>query len=162
MAKARLSPARAILLGTAVVGTIDALDAIVFFGLRGSTPSRIFQSIASGLLGRVSYQRGLPAVALGVLIHYFVAFGIVATYVAASRVVPLLARRPVVCGMLYGIGVYFFMNLVIIPLSAVGPQRFTTGPFINGILIHAFGIGIPTALIAAHAASGRGGNSWPR
>ena len=158
MLRAQLSPVRAILLGTLLVGTIDALDAMVFFGLRsGTTPARIFQSIASGLLGRASYQQGLRAIALGVLIHYFVAFGIVATYLAASRAVPLLTRRPIVCGILYGIGAYFFMNLVVIPLSAIGPQRFTTGPFINGILIHAVGIGIPTALIAAMAAKNE---SW--
>jgi uncharacterized membrane protein YagU involved in acid resistance len=154
MFRARLSPARAILVGTLVVGTIDALDAVVFFGVRsGTPPARIFQSIASGLLGRAAYQRGLPAVALGVLIHYVVAFGIVATYVAASRVLPLLTRRPIVCGILYGIGAYFFMNLVVIPLSAIGPQRFTTGPFLNGILIHALGIGIPTGWIAARTAN---------
>ena len=47
---------RAILWGTLAVGTLDALDAIVFFGLRGVTPLRIFQSIASGLLGRAAYQ----------------------------------------------------------------------------------------------------------
>jgi len=77
MATGRLSPSQAILRGTFIVGTIDAIDALVFFGLRGSTPIRIFQSIASGALGRAAYRDGLPAAALGVLIHYFVAFGIV-------------------------------------------------------------------------------------
>jgi hypothetical protein len=43
----------------------------------------------------------------------------------------------------------FFMNRVVIPLSAIGPQPFVLAPFINGILIHIVGIGIPTALIAA-------------
>ena len=41
-----------VLYGTIVVGTLDAIDAIVVFGLRGSTPIRVFQGIASGWLGR--------------------------------------------------------------------------------------------------------------
>jgi len=50
--------------------------------------------------------------------------------------------------------VYFFMNLVVIPLSAIGPQRFTAAPFINGILIHVFGVGIPAALLISRATPG--------
>jgi hypothetical protein len=142
---------RAILIGTLVVGTIDAIDAVVFFGIRGVAAVRIFQSIASGLLGRDAYRGGVATALLGVACHYFVAFGIVVVYNLAGRYLPILTRRPLVCGALYGIGAYFFMNLVVIPLSAIGPQRFTLAPFLNGIFIHAIGIGIPTALLAASA-----------
>ncbi len=52
-----------------------------------------------------------------------------------------------------GLGAYFFMNLVVIPLSAIGPQRLTlSGPFFNGIFIHVLGIGLPTAWLAASVA----------
>ena len=157
MVRAQLSIVRAIALGTLVVGTIDAIDAVVFFGLRGAAPMRIFQGIAAGAIGRDAARAGgWGTAALGVLFHYLVAFGIAATYLLASRAVPLLARRPLVCGPLFGIGAYFFMNLVVIPLSKIGPQPFTTGPFINGILIHALGIGIPIALIAART----GNDHW--
>jgi hypothetical protein len=157
MVRAQLSIVRAIALGTLLVGTIDAIDAVVFFGLRGAAPMRIFQGIAAGAIGRDAARAGgWGTAALGVLFHYVVAFGIAAAYILASRAVPLLARRPLVCGPLFGIGAYFFMNLVVIPLSKIGPQAFTTGPFINGILIHALGIGIPIALIAARA----GNENW--
>jgi hypothetical protein len=146
-----MEPSRAILIGGLLVGTIDALDALVFFGLRGATPVRIFQGIASGLLGRDALQGGVATALLGVACHYVVAFGIVAVFVLASRAWPALTRRPVLYGALYGIGAYFFMNLVVIPLSAIGPQRFALAPFLNGIFIHTLGIGIPTALIAAAA-----------
>jgi uncharacterized membrane protein YagU involved in acid resistance len=146
----------AILIGTLIVGTLDAIDAMVFFGLRnGTTPARIFQSIAAGLIGRASYSGGLASAALGVGLHYFVAFGIVVTYVAASAKLPLLRQRPLRCGAIYGIGAYFFMNLVVIPLSAIGPQPLTlSAPLVNGLLIHVFGIGLPTALLAARVGSG--------
>jgi hypothetical protein len=146
--RGRLSAFQAVILATLVVGTLDAIDAVVFFGLRGVAPMRIFQGIAAGAIGRDAARAGgWGTGALGIVFHYMVALGIVSTYLLASRFVPLLTRRPVLCGIAYGIGAYFFMNLVVIPLSAIGPQPFTTGPFVNGILIHAFGIGLPTALI---------------
>ena len=141
-------------MGTLVIGTIDALDAVVFFGLRGVAPMRIFQGIAAGAIGREQARAGgWGTASLGLFFHYVVAFGIATTYVLASRAIPLLARRPLVCGPLFGVGAYFFMNLVVIPLSRIGPQPFTTGPFINGILIHAIGIGIPIAVIASRCYS---------
>jgi hypothetical protein len=148
-----VKPAHAIIGGTLVVGTLDILDAIVFFGIRnGTTPIRIFHSIAAGWLGRSAYQGGLPAAALGLATHYFIAFGIVTTYFLASRKIDALVRRPILYGVLYGIAAYFVMNRVVIPLSAIGPQRFVIGPpFFNGILIHALGIGIPSALFASAA-----------
>jgi uncharacterized membrane protein YagU involved in acid resistance len=143
---------RAILLGTLVVGTLDAIDAFAFFGLRnGTTPIRIFQSIAAGLLGRASFSAGLHSAALGAILHYVVAAGIATTYIVASGWMPVLKRRWVLCGALYGICAYFFMNLVVIPLSAIGPQRLTLSPpFFNGIFIHIFGVGLPTAWVASH------------
>jgi hypothetical protein len=48
--------ARGIALGGLTVGVLDGLDAVVFFGLRGVTATRIFQAIASGLLGRIAFQ----------------------------------------------------------------------------------------------------------
>ena len=36
---------------TLLVGTLDISDAFIFYGLRGVTPARILQGIASGVLG---------------------------------------------------------------------------------------------------------------
>jgi hypothetical protein len=146
-----LPASRAILYGTLVVGTLDALDAIVFFGLRsGATPTRIFQGIASGWLGRASSSYGLSSVALGVATHYFIAFGIVVTYFVVSRRIRLLTEHPILCGIAYGLLVYVFMNRVVIPLSAIGTTSWPVLPVLaNGLLIHAFGIGAPSAVFAA-------------
>lgn len=141
-----------ILFGGLVVGVLDGLDAIVFFGLRGVSASRIFQAIASGLLGAASFRGGAATVLLGVFLHLCIATGIVATYYAVSRRVPLLTQHPVWCGLLYGPLVYLVMNFVVLPLSAVTPG----GPkppavLINGLAIHILGVGLPTALIVAKA-----------
>jgi hypothetical protein len=153
MKKAPLSASRAILYGTLVVGTLDILDAFVFFGLRsGTTPVRILQSIASGWLGRAAFAGGARTAALGAVTHYFIAFGIVTTYVVISRRVSVLTRRPIACGIVYGLLVYLFMNRVVIPLSAIGSAPWPPLPVLaNGLLIHALGIGIPSAIFAARA-----------
>jgi hypothetical protein len=142
----RLSVARAILLGGLVVGALDALDAVVFFGLRGAKPIVIFQSIASGLLGRAAFRGGLSTAALGVCLHFFIATVIVFTYYVASKRLHILTRQPVVFGILYGIAVYFVMTRVVVPLSAASSGPPALPVLVNGLLIHAFGVGLPSAL----------------
>jgi hypothetical protein len=152
--KAPWSTTRTIALGTLVVGTLDISDALIYSAFRGVTPIRLFHAIASGLLGReAATAGGLATAFLGVFLHYFIAFGIVTTCYLASRKIPFLTRHPWIAGALYGVLVYLFMNLVVIPLSAIGtigiPKR--TASIINGVLIHIFGIGIPSALFARAA-----------
>jgi hypothetical protein len=142
---------RAIVFGTLIVGTLDALDAIVVFGLRsGATPGGIFRTIAAGLLGGRAAAGGASAALLGFFLHYSVALGIVTTYVGVSSwLLPALRRRPFVYGPLYGVLAFSVMNLVVIPLSAIGgTPHFTLFGTVNGLLIHVFGVGLPTALIA--------------
>jgi hypothetical protein len=144
---------RAIALGTLAVGVLDALDAVVFFGMRGAPPGRVFQGIAGGLLGRASFEGGVPTVLLGVTLHFVVACGIVSTYVIVSRRVEGLRARPWLFGIPYGVVAYFAMNRIVIPLSAIGhAPAFSFWPFVNGILIHALVIGPVSALAASRIA----------
>jgi hypothetical protein len=145
------SVGKAIVIGTLIVGTLDALDAIVVYGLRsGATPPRIFRGIAAGLLGPTARQGGTGTALLGVMLHYTVALGIVTTYVLVSRLLPVLNRRPWLTGPLYGVVAFFVMNLVVIPMSAIGgPVQFNAFGLTNGLLIHTIGVGLPTALVAA-------------
>src|SRR5687767_15122496 len=119
-----MSTRRALVYGTLIVGILDGLDAVVFFGLRGAQPIRIFQAIASGLLGRQAFDGGLATAALGLVLHFFIAFTIVAVFLFASKRLPVLVRAAIVSGILYGIAVYFVMNYIVIPLSAATPGRF--------------------------------------
>ena len=145
------SPLRATLLGGLIVGTLDGLDAMIFFGLRGVGPTRIFQAIAAGLLGRDAFQGGFPTAALGVLLHYTIATTIVAVAVFMARRLPALTAKPMLVGACYGIGVWLVMNLVVVPLSAANPAARTTPILLNGILIHILGVGIPAWLFASAA-----------
>ena len=146
-----LSPAQAVLLGTLTVGVLDLIDALVFFGLRGVTPVRILQSIAAGLLGRDAFRGGPATAALGALLHFFIAFGIVCVYYLVSRRLGILTRHPVLCGLLYGVVVFVIMNRVVIPLSAAATGPMSLPVLVNGLLIHALGVGLPSALFARAA-----------
>jgi len=137
---------KSVIIGGLVVGVLDLVDAIVFFGLRnGVPPARIFQSIAAGVQGRAAFAGGVPSAALGICLHFFIAFVIVAVYFAASRFLPVLTRRWMVCGIIYGVAAFFFMNDVVIPLSATTRGAFSWPVFVNGLAIHMFGVGLPAA-----------------
>src|SRR5262244_2966388 len=90
-----LRPGPAIVFGGLAVAVLDGLDALIFFGLRGATPSRVFQGVAAGLLGRAAFDGGMSTTALGLGLHTFIAIAIVATYFVVSRRARLLTRRPV-------------------------------------------------------------------
>jgi hypothetical protein len=159
-----LSPARAILYGTLAVGILDFLDATIFFGLFLKVGvQRVWQSVASGLLGKASFEGGLPTAVLGVCLHFFIAFGIVTVYYLVSRKLRFLTQRPVLWGLLYGVAVYFIMSLVVVPLSRAASHWPPSLPvFLNGIIGHALLIGLPAAIFASRAVSGSTGRQPSR
>ena len=144
-----------ILLGGVTVAVLDISNAITFWALyRHLPPSRILQSVASGLLGKDAFIGGSPAAALGAGLHTFIAFGVATAFYLGCRFLPVLWRRPWVYGPLYGLAVYAVMNFVVIPLSRVPPRPFnlfTWGRF-DDIVGHALLIGLPVALIARWSA----------
>jgi hypothetical protein len=151
-----LSLPRAILYGGLTVGTLDLLDAFIFFGLRsGAQPVAILHSIASGFIGRDAARAGgVPTAMLGLFTHFLVATCIVTVYVLASRLLPTLRKRWVICGMAFGVAAYFFMTFVVVPLSNAGggSVSFALPPLpimTNGILIHMFGVGLPAAFFSS-------------
>jgi hypothetical protein len=154
----RWTAGRTIAYGGLAVGILDGLDAVIFFGLRGVQPPRIFQAIAAGVLGRdAAVAGGIPTALLGLLLHFVIATGVVATYYAVSRWIPALIRHPIVCGMLYGPVVFFIMQLVVLPLSATAGsgQLLPSGAvLVNGLLIHVFGVGLPAALFTTRGRTG--------
>ena len=120
--------ARAIAWGGLLAGAGDITFAFVVNGLRGVGPVRVLQSVAGGLLGAAAREGGLAAAALGAALHFLIAFAAAAVYWVAGRRLGVLVRRPVVCGLLYGVAVYLVMNFVVVPLSAVPPGACRRSP----------------------------------
>lgn len=144
----------AILLGGLVAGAIDITYALVATGMRGVPPMRLFQFIAAGVLGRESFDGGLPTAILGGVLHFAMTTIMAAVFVLASRIVPLLLRWPLIVGPLYGIAIYVVMNYVVVPLSLAPMNGPPEGWIMIGELAsHIFGVGLPIALIAKRFAS---------
>jgi hypothetical protein len=137
---------RAVLWAGFACGVLDITAALVVYGFFGLKPVPLLQGIASGLLGPKAFDGGLATALLGLLCHFVIAFGAATVYFLASRPVPILIERAVVFGALYGVAVYFFMNRIVLPLSAVAKQPFSMKFMIIGVVIHIFCVGLPISL----------------
>lgn len=136
-----------VLVGGFAAGVLDIVYAFVDAGRRGSSPLRVLQAVASGLLGKEAFEGGVPAGVLGLVCHFVIAFGAAAVYYLAARRLALLRERPLLAGAVFGVLVYLFMNFVVIPLSAA-PFKLSYPPrvLLQGFVSHALLVGIPIAL----------------
>jgi hypothetical protein len=138
----------AIFWGGLLCGVLDITAALVVYGTMGAKPLRLLQGIAGGLLGPRTYGGGIATALLGLLCHFVIAFSAAAVFVTASRLAPFLVRHAVLSGVLYGIAVYFFMNRIVVPISAAAKFPFSFKMMVIGVVIHIFCVGLPIALAA--------------
>ncbi len=138
---------KAILVGGIVAATLDILDPVIFYGLRGVAPIKIPQSIATGVLGRAAYSGGLKTALLGMALHLFIALVWATLFVLASRSLPFLTRHAVVSGLLYGAFIYVVMYYLVLPRSNVFPRNHPTAVvLLNNIAAMVFLVGLPISL----------------
>jgi hypothetical protein len=107
----------AILMGGLIAGTVDLGSACL---INGAAPTAILRAIASGLLGKSASAGGLPIAGLGLILQWAMSILIAAIFVVASHWMPILRRRWIEAGLAYGVVVFFVMNYVVLPLSAIG------------------------------------------
>jgi hypothetical protein len=142
----------AILYGGLAVSVLDGLAASANAAVRGTSPFLVWQYVASGLLGQASFQGGWATCLLGILVHVFVAFAAATVYYLLSLKFPVLIRRPVLCGVIYGVAVQLFMGRVVVPLSAARVFPFAWSSFLTAVAIHILFVGLPIALLARRSA----------
>lgn len=145
-------------------GVLDISQACLAWGIQNHVPpTRIFQSVASGLLGAKSFQGGMRTAAVGLFLHFLIAFIWAVIYYVASRQISFLTRRPVISGLIYGEFVWLMMNGVVLPLSAIHrwPPRFDPAGIITGPIGHPLLVGLPIALAVAHYAGKRAEGALP-
>ena len=111
-----------------LTGVVDGLFSSVLVVMAyGSTVSRLFQGVASVLLGSEALNGGTRTAVIGVLMHFGVAFGWSAVFlflVLRSRRVRALLASPygvIKVASLYGPFVWMVMSLVVIPILAHRP-----------------------------------------
>lgn len=146
------SPLPFVFAGGLIAGTLDILFAWSFWGLKAGVPlTRIFQSVAAGLLGKASYSGGAGTVALGAVLHYFIACSMALAWYLFAQRVRMLVERPILLGAAYGLLLYGIMNYLVVPLSRASAG--SKDPLWIGlsVLVHMFLIGVPIALLGRRA-----------
>jgi asparagine N-glycosylation enzyme membrane subunit Stt3 len=88
----------------------------------------------------------MASAALGLALHFFVAFVVVSVFYLASRKVALLTTQPFISGILYGIAVYIVMYWLVLP-KAFPTFRHRLWNELLAVAIHICLIGLPTAFI---------------
>ena len=141
---------RAVAIGVtagAVAAVIVLVPVLILQALRGVGVILEFQLTASSRMGKAAYASTVGPLLLGIVLHVFVSVVSGVAFSLAAWRIPLLNRWAWISGPVLGIGVFFFMGLVVMPLSAIAPPSPTTAmPFLPGLLIHMFGFGLPIAL----------------
>jgi hypothetical protein len=104
---------------TALVdGTFSSVLAVAAYG---STVRRLFQGVASTVLGSPAFDGGWYSVGIGMLMHVGVAFGWSAVFLLAmrrSRLIRTMISSPagvVALAAVYGPAIWLVMSLVVIP-----------------------------------------------
>ena len=106
-----------------LTGVIDGLfSSVLSVAFYDSTVTRLFQGVASTLLGKEALDGGTPAALVGVLMHFGVAFGWSAVFLLlvlrSAWVRRVLASRygAVKVASVYGPFIWLVMSLAVIPL----------------------------------------------
>jgi len=86
-----------------VAFSISLRQMVAFYLQSGLKPMTVLQSVASGLLGRASFQGGTKVGRLGSIFYTFSShFRGQAIYYVASRRLTFMVERPVIAGLIYG------------------------------------------------------------
>jgi hypothetical protein len=142
---------RTILIAGLICGVLDGLSALA---LSAGRWMRLFQFIASGLLGPNSFNGAVSTALVGIAMHFSVALGAAAVYYSTSRAIPFMIDHAIPSGILFGILVHVFMNFVVIPLSAIGRRPFNARAFAAQLAVHMIVVGPTIALTVRMCGAG--------
>ena len=139
----------AILLTALTVAILDGLfPMVVYFNmLHWSAPRRVMQSVAAGVLGKASFDGGIPTALLGVVLHCTIALIWTSIYARFGRR-PAVVRRlvattsgTILVGLIYGAFIWCAMDFVVIPLSRATFTPVSKPAFWQQLIWHMAGVG---------------------
>jgi len=150
----RRSARRAILWGWLLCGVLDITSAIVIALANNGSPIRMLQGIAGAVLGPVAFEGGVATAALGLAMHFGVAFAATTIFYWLSRRIPAMVAWAVPSGLLFGIVWLLVMYRGVIPLlAALRPlylsnvvKRPLPALWPLPVLVHMTCVGLPIAL----------------
>jgi len=148
----RYSFLRSSLVGGLIIGTADAIiyHWFILSVLRGNPLISVYQYIASGALGVSAFAGGTATALLGIILHFLNSLVIASIFILSANRIPFLRRNAIVGSLLYGVGVFFVMTMIVIPLSATPPIPAPTTPqLIVDIVDHVLVVGLPLGILVS-------------
>jgi hypothetical protein len=143
----RKNPIAEILKTGLLVGILDGTAASVYNLIKGGSPIKVFQFIASGVFGKEAFQGGYTMALIGLGFHFIVALGWTTLFYLLYPKVKIFSRNKFITGMIYGIIVFFAMKFTVLPLSNVRMLNPKAIDMVQ-ILIHMFVVGLPISILA--------------
>jgi len=146
-------PAKRLVAAGLLTAAVDFLWAVVLTRIYGGTFTRLWQGVASVLLGPSALEGGTRTVIIGLAMHVLVAFTWSAIFLLLVNSWPWLRRVLDSRGgvfkiaIVYGPFVWAVMSLVVIPLLAKRPPNVTIRWWIQ-LAGHALFVGLPIAYAA--------------
>ena len=133
-----------------VAGTLDAIaGVIVYFIWFKFNPFQVLQFIASGVHGPSAIDSGVPMIIAGMLYHFVIAYVVAIIYFYTYPKIGILSTHKILSGLIYGLGIWLVMNLLILPYTNIPKSPFDVGLAAVGIIWHMVLVGLPIALITA-------------
>ena len=140
---------KAIITAWLIAGTLDITSAIIIFIINNKTSViGLFQYIASGVFGNSAFSGGIPMAIAGLLFHYTFALIWTLVFFFIYPKIQFISKHKYTSGVLYGIFVWLFMNLIVVKLSRVPVINFSIGHRIVGIIILILFISSPILYIS--------------
>ena len=143
---------QAILWSGLVAGILDAVaGVIVFFVYFKMNPLQVLQFIASGVHGpsAIDNGSGVPMVIAGMIYHFAISFVVAVIYFYAYPKIGIFSKHKILSGLIYGLGIWLVMNLLVLPNSNIPKAPFDAGLAAVQIIWHMVLVGLPIALITA-------------
>jgi hypothetical protein len=132
-----------------IVGTLDILSAFIYYFLKTGNKNVfiVLQYVASGAFGKEALSGGNKMMLAGLIFHYAIAFSFTVFFFWLFPKIKLASKNLLLTGIIYGLFVWTVMNMVVVPLSQIGPRPFNLSNAIINALILIVCIGIPLAFI---------------
>lgn len=144
------SSVKTILWSGLIAGILDSLAGVIayyiYFDLN---PLQVLQFIAAGVYGPEAINGGVAMILAGTFFHFLIAYVAAIIYFIAYPKIAVLRKNTVLMGLLYGLGIWLVMNLLVLPSSNIPKGPFDIGLAVIGIVWHMILVGLPIALITS-------------
>lgn len=131
-----------------VSGTLDGIAASIVFNFKlGLNPGQVMQYIASAIYGSAAFKGGVYTIIVGIVLHFIIALVASATFLYAYPKIGIVRSNVVTAGLAFGLGVWLFMNFIIVPVTKIQPAPFDVLAALISGMWHMVLVGLPIALI---------------